>query len=133
LQMQVQLVLLFLISLEYDCCALITSPEQLDCSFEATEACLWFNGTNGVEDSIDWSLAEALSLPSDSESPLFLSSSNNNNVKCLNEDLTKDNIPQKMSFTTLDCDKTKLVTLMVTSKKTGKICYMQKAAKNKRF
>ncbi|KRX43688.1 hypothetical protein T05_7482 [Trichinella murrelli] len=116
---------------KYDCCALITSPEQLDCSFEATEACLWFNGTNGVEDSIDWSLAEALSLPSDSEFPLFLSSSNNNNVKCLNEDLTKDNIPQKMSFTTLDCDKTKLVTLMVTSKKTGTDKYVYVSAQSR--
>ncbi|KRZ69102.1 hypothetical protein T10_4289 [Trichinella papuae] len=133
MQMRAQLVFLFLVSLEYDCCALITSPEQLDCSFEATEACLWFNGTNGVEDSIDWSLAEALLLPSNSEFPLFLSSSNNTDVKCLNGDLTKDNIPQKMSFTTLNCDKNKLITLMVTSKKTGKICYMQKAAKNERF
>ncbi|KRZ69103.1 hypothetical protein T10_4289 [Trichinella papuae] len=132
MQMRAQLVFLFLVSLEYDCCALITSPEQLDCSFEATEACLWFNGTNGVEDSIDWSLAEALLLPSNSEFPLFLSSSNNTDVKCLNGDLTKDNIPQKMSFTTLNCDKNKLITLMVTSKKTGtdKYAYVNAQSRN---
>ncbi|KRY88407.1 hypothetical protein T4D_2759 [Trichinella pseudospiralis] len=110
---------------KYDCFALITTPEQLDCSFEATEACLWFNGTNGVEDSIDWSLAEALLLPSDSEFPLFLSSSNYT-------DLAKDNIPQKMSFTTLNCDKNKPVTLMVTSKKIGtdKYAYVNAQSKN---